>query len=157
MLRSTSLLQGYQSWHPNWVRLARNGSNLRLFKISFSTFWLAEPKCTETDLKKPTICPIWDQSDPIWMPNWHPFSTLFNLLPSPCPHHRSASGRGDKFGLKSGQIARNGTNPSLIQIRFQYTLFTTSNSEVKLLCWMQFYNRCYMCIWGLFDPLLGQI
>ena len=33
----------------------QNGSdctNLGLFKISFSTFWLGEPKCTETDLKK---------------------------------------------------------------------------------------------------------
>ena len=25
--------------------------------------------CTETDLKKSQICPIWGQSDPIWMPN----------------------------------------------------------------------------------------
>ena len=31
--------------------------------------WLAEPKCTETDLKMSEICPIWSQSDPIWMPN----------------------------------------------------------------------------------------
>ena len=42
-----------------WVRLAQNGTNLGLFKISFSTFWLGEPKCTETDLNKPQICPIW--------------------------------------------------------------------------------------------------
>ena len=28
----------------NWVRLARNGKNLGLFKISFSTFWLADLK-----------------------------------------------------------------------------------------------------------------
>ena len=27
------------------------------------------PKRTETDLKKSQICPIWGQSDPIWMPN----------------------------------------------------------------------------------------
>ena len=40
-----------------------------LFKITFSTFWLGEPKCTETDLKKSQISPIWGQSDPIWMPN----------------------------------------------------------------------------------------
>ena len=39
-------------WHPNWVRLAPNGTNLGLFKVSFNTFWLGEPKCTETDLKK---------------------------------------------------------------------------------------------------------
>ena len=36
-----------------------NGTNLGLFKISFSTFWLGEPKCTEIDLKKSQICPIW--------------------------------------------------------------------------------------------------
>ena len=42
---------------------------LEVFKISVSTFWLGEPKCTETDLKKSQICPILDQSDPIWMPN----------------------------------------------------------------------------------------
>ena len=39
------------------------------FKIIFSTFWLGEPKCTETDLKKSQMYPIWDQSDPIRMPN----------------------------------------------------------------------------------------
>ena len=45
------------------VRLALNGTNLGLFKISFSTFWRpaksypSESKCTETDLKK--ICFFW--------------------------------------------------------------------------------------------------
>ena len=62
------LQQGCRIWHPNWVTLASNGINVGLFKISFSTFWIAEPKCTETDLKKSQICPIWGQSDPIWMP-----------------------------------------------------------------------------------------
>ena len=33
-------------------KLGQFAPNLRLFKISFSTFWLGEPKCTETDLKK---------------------------------------------------------------------------------------------------------
>ena len=61
--------QGCQIWHPSWLRLAPNGTNLGLFKISFSTFWLAEPKFTETDLKKPQICPNCVQSDAIWMPN----------------------------------------------------------------------------------------
>ena len=28
-----------------------------------------EPNCTETDLKKSQICPIWGQSDPIRMAN----------------------------------------------------------------------------------------
>ena len=35
--------QGWQIWYSNWVRLARNGTNLEIFKISFSTFWLVEP------------------------------------------------------------------------------------------------------------------
>ena len=34
--------QGCKIWHPNWVRLAPNGTNLGLFKIRFSTVWLAE-------------------------------------------------------------------------------------------------------------------
>ena len=37
-------------WAPNWARFSPNGTNLGLFKISFSTFWLGEPKCTETNL-----------------------------------------------------------------------------------------------------------
>ena len=49
----------------NLVRLAPDGTNVGLFKISFSTFWLGEPKCTDTDLKQSQICPIWSQSDPI--------------------------------------------------------------------------------------------
>ena len=39
-----------------WGTEVRIGTNLGLFKISFSTFWLAEPKCTETDLKPTQIC-----------------------------------------------------------------------------------------------------
>ena len=35
-----------------------NGTNLGLFKISLYTFWLAEPKRTETDLKKSQMCPL---------------------------------------------------------------------------------------------------
>ena len=54
---------------PNWVRLALNGTNLGLFKISFSTFWRGAQKCTETDLKSPRFIPFGGQSDPIWMPN----------------------------------------------------------------------------------------
>ena len=61
--------QECQIWHPNWVRLAPNGTNLGFFKINFSTFWLFEPKCTEIDLQKSQICPIWGQSNPIGMPN----------------------------------------------------------------------------------------
>ena len=35
-----------------------------------------QPKCTETDLKKSQIYPIWGQSDPIWIRN------LPSLMPS---------------------------------------------------------------------------
>ena len=44
--------QGFQIWHPNRVILAQIATNLGLFNINFSTFWLAVPKCTEIDLKK---------------------------------------------------------------------------------------------------------
>ena len=37
---------------PQWVRLAPNGTNL--------------------DLKKPRICPIWGQSDPLWSQTYYP-------------------------------------------------------------------------------------
>ena len=47
------------------VRLSPNGINLGLFKIRFSTFWLTEPKCTETDLKKSQSCTICRQSDQV--------------------------------------------------------------------------------------------
>ena len=40
------------------------------------------PKCTETDLKKSQICPIWGQSDPIWTPN---LTTLHRLCSSSLP------------------------------------------------------------------------
>ena len=44
------VLRGCQGCHripSDWLQI---GTNLRLLKIRFSTFWLAEPKCTETDL-----------------------------------------------------------------------------------------------------------
>ena len=55
-------------------------TNLGLFKISFSTFWLSEPKCNETDLKKYQIYPILGQSDPIWMLNLTSLVTACILL-----------------------------------------------------------------------------
>ena len=60
-----ALHQRCRIWQPNCVRLAPNGTKLGIFKIGLSTFWLAEPKCTETDLKKSQFFPIWGQSDPI--------------------------------------------------------------------------------------------
>ena len=56
---------------PNQVRLVSNGTNLGnlgLFKISFSLVLRSASKCNLTDLKKPKICPIWGQPDPILMP-----------------------------------------------------------------------------------------
>ena len=44
------------------MRLASTGTNPGLFKM---------PKCTETYLKKPQICPIWGQSDSKWNQTWH--------------------------------------------------------------------------------------
>ena len=41
---SSGFCQGWQICHLNCVRLSPNGTNLGLFKISFSTFWLGEPK-----------------------------------------------------------------------------------------------------------------
>ena len=55
----------------NWVRLALNGTNLGIFKISFSTFWLIKSKRTESDLKKSQICHIWGQSDQILCQHLH--------------------------------------------------------------------------------------
>ena len=50
---STLCDQECQIWHPNRVRLALNGTNLGLIKISFGTFWLGKS----------------DQFDLIWMPH----------------------------------------------------------------------------------------
>ena len=44
---------------PNWVTLAKNETNLGLFKINFSAFWLGE--------KVPHSYHLWGQFDPIWM------------------------------------------------------------------------------------------
>ena len=64
-------LAGMAGLALNWVKTARIGINLGLFKISFSIVWLAEPKCSETDLKKSEIYLIWGQSDPIWNQPWY--------------------------------------------------------------------------------------
>ena len=71
--REMYTLSANTSLVSTWIRMAPNGTHLRLykislstfcltgtnlglFKISFSIFWLCEPKCTETDLKKSQIC-----------------------------------------------------------------------------------------------------
>ena len=44
----------------DWVKLAPNWTNLELSKISFCVFWLAGPKCSETDLLKvPGLSYLW--------------------------------------------------------------------------------------------------
>ena len=49
--------QGWQVWLQSGSDWTPNQTNPGLFQISFSTFGLNEPKCTETDLKKSQICP----------------------------------------------------------------------------------------------------
>ena len=46
------------------VRMTPNLTNLELFKVKFQYILTPRPKCTETDLKKSHISPIWGQSDP---------------------------------------------------------------------------------------------
>ena len=53
---SHSLIQGGQILHSNWIRLAPNGTNLGICKISFSTFWLG--------------CQIWHPNWVSLAPNW---------------------------------------------------------------------------------------
>ena len=50
------------------VILDPNRTILGVFKITFSAYSCAEPKCTETDLKKYQICPIWGQFCPSMTP-----------------------------------------------------------------------------------------
>ena len=52
------MLQGYQSCHEIGPKSEHQ------FSVHF--VWPHEPKCTETDLKKSQICPIWAQYDSIW-------------------------------------------------------------------------------------------
>ena len=80
------------------------------FKISFSTFWLDEQKCTETDLKKSEICPIWGKILPICDQPWHsdkteqrhyfPINRYITLYTRPI-YSKSSSQRGDVL-LKPG-------------------------------------------------------
>ena len=71
-----SMYQGCQIWHSNWVRLATNGTNLGLYKISFSTFWIGKPKCTETDLKNTKI--KWTMLSHLW-PIWPNLNAKFAI------------------------------------------------------------------------------
>ena len=112
----TNSIQGYQIWHPNWVRLVWDflrsvsvhfGSYLDLFKISFSIFWLSEPKCTETDLKIPQTCPILTQFRcQICHPWLYPKSNGFDTR---CRDIMSDI-LGVRIAPELGQICKNMTN-----------------------------------------------
>ena len=43
------------------------------FRSNFSAFGTGAPNALKSDLKKPRICPIWGQSDPIWSQTYHPW------------------------------------------------------------------------------------
>ena len=55
----TSTQPGIANLASKLGHIGANGTNLEIFNISFSTFWLGEQKCTVTDIEKP----IWCQSD----------------------------------------------------------------------------------------------
>ena len=42
----------------------------------YLSYYVIEPKCTEIDLKKFQICPIYGQSGPLWRQPCHPVSLL---------------------------------------------------------------------------------
>ena len=50
---------GDQIWPQSGSDLPEMGQFREFFQIRFSTFWLSEPKCTESDLKNSRICPFW--------------------------------------------------------------------------------------------------
>ena len=74
-------LSGMVGLVPKWVRLAPNGTNPGLFQIRFQCIWRTAPNALKSDLKKPGICPIWGQSDPLWGQTYHP-----------CVRHTAKSG-----------------------------------------------------------------
>ena len=43
------------------------------FRSDFSAFGAPAPYALKSDLKKPRICPIWGQSDPLWSQTYHPW------------------------------------------------------------------------------------
>ena len=61
---------------PKWVRLAPNGTNPGLFQIRLQCIWRGAPNALKSDLKKPRICSIWGQSDPLWSQTYHPWLKL---------------------------------------------------------------------------------
>ena len=54
------------------------------FRSDFSAFGAGAPNTLKSDLKKPRICPIWGQSDPLWSQTSHPWlTTEIHELPVP--------------------------------------------------------------------------
>ena len=98
---------GHQPRHDSPPGMSNLASNLgqigperdksRTFEIRFSTFWFAQPKCTETSFKKSQICLIWGQSDPMWMPNWISL-TVTNWDTKPTVEHSGAVLSGLSLG-----------------------------------------------------------
>ena len=73
----------YASWvvscYTGMVGLAQSGSDwLQMgqirgfFRSDFSAFGAPAPNALKSDRKKPRICPIWGQSDPLWSQTYHP-------------------------------------------------------------------------------------
>ena len=46
------------------------------FRSDFSAFGTGAPNALKSDLKKPRICPIWGQSDPLWSQTYHPWLAM---------------------------------------------------------------------------------
>ena len=42
-------------------------------RSDFSAFGAGAPNALKSDLRKPRICPIWGQSDPLWSQTYHPW------------------------------------------------------------------------------------
>ena len=135
----------------NWVRLAPNATNLGILKISFSTFWLgdikAEPKCTETDLKKSQICPIWGQSETIWMQN----------LPSLARRDQISQwwlGEDRKVGDQTESVYKSGF--TLVYIKGQVSHWCTGNQLDVGPTDNRIYNNSdlphFVPIWSIFGP-----
>ena len=102
-----------------------NGINLGLLKICFSTFWLAEPKCTETDLKKSQIYPIWGPIRPY-------LNTKFDI-----PDRYLELSQGCKLWLRvrcylcTEQIADN-------PVQFRFPWFSLGSKKHGCLNWFVF-------------------
>ena len=65
LMTSQYIESGMVGLTPKWDRLSPNGTNPGLFQIRFAL---------KSDLKKPRICPIWGQSDPLWSQTYHPWN-----------------------------------------------------------------------------------